>query len=97
MRKNRNPHAVALGRKGGESRSPEKLAAVRVNGRLGGRPPKFEIGETVRVNWLAPSDFRERIGIIASRGPGRAEYFVRFNDGRSQIDAHLMSWWLDER
>jgi len=32
--------AAALGRVGGKSRSPAKLAAVRRNGKLGGRPRK---------------------------------------------------------
>jgi hypothetical protein len=40
----KNPHAVALGRKGGlASRgktSPAKAASSRENGKLGGRPPK---------------------------------------------------------
>jgi hypothetical protein len=34
-----NP-AAALGRKGGMSKSKSKTAAARVNGALGGRPPK---------------------------------------------------------
>ena len=29
-----------IGRKGGQSRSKAKIAAVRLNGRKGGRPPK---------------------------------------------------------
>jgi len=44
----KNPHAVALGRKGGlvggaiggRSKSPAKVAAARENGKLGGRPKK---------------------------------------------------------
>ncbi len=36
----KNPHAVALGRLGGSVSSPRKTRAVRINGRLGGRPPK---------------------------------------------------------
>jgi len=32
--------AAALGRKGGKSKSPAKVRAVRENGKLGGRPPK---------------------------------------------------------
>jgi hypothetical protein len=32
--------AAVLGRKGGKSKSPAKLAAVRRNGKLGGRPRK---------------------------------------------------------
>jgi general stress protein YciG len=42
MRK--NPHAVALGRKGGKASkgktSPAKAAAARENGKKGGRPRK---------------------------------------------------------
>ena len=34
----KNPAAVALGRLGGRSRSPAKVAAVRANGAKGGRP-----------------------------------------------------------
>lgn len=34
----KNPAAVALGRLGGRSRSPAKIAAVRANGAKGGRP-----------------------------------------------------------
>ena len=40
MAKRKNPHAVALGRKGGQARSPAKTAAVRENAKKGGRPPK---------------------------------------------------------
>jgi len=36
MRK--NPHAIALGRKGGKVRSPAKRRAARQNGKKGGRP-----------------------------------------------------------
>lgn len=40
----KNPHAVALGRRGGLANkgktSPEKAAAARANGKLGGRPRK---------------------------------------------------------
>jgi len=35
-----NPHAVALGRKGGKAKSPAKAAASRENGKKGGRPRK---------------------------------------------------------
>ena len=41
----KNPHAVALGKKGGQvgglARSPAKTAAARLNGAKGGRPRKF--------------------------------------------------------
>ena len=34
----KNPHAVALGRLGGKATSAKKTAAVRENGKKGGRP-----------------------------------------------------------
>ena len=41
----KNPHAVALGRKGGKAgkgrTSPAKAAAARLNGAKGGRPKKL--------------------------------------------------------
>jgi hypothetical protein len=46
MAKRKNPHAVALGRKGGlkggRVSSPAKARAARANGRKGGRPPKAQ-------------------------------------------------------
>lgn len=36
----KNPHAQALGRLGGSVKSPAKTAAVRENGKKGGRPRK---------------------------------------------------------
>lgn len=36
----KNPHAVALGRKGGKVKSDAKAKAARKNGRKGGRPRK---------------------------------------------------------
>lgn len=40
--------AVALGRRGGQSTSPEKQAASRANGKLGGRPRKERATAPVR-------------------------------------------------
>jgi len=37
----KNKNAVALGRIGGKSKSPKKLAAVRANGAKGGRPKQL--------------------------------------------------------
>lgn len=36
----RNPHAVALGRKGGSATTDAKTQASRENGKKGGRPKK---------------------------------------------------------
>lgn len=36
----KNPHAVALGRRGGRVKSEAKTLAVRENGKKGGRPRK---------------------------------------------------------
>jgi hypothetical protein len=38
----KNVHAVALGKKGGESTSPRKAAAARANGKKGGAPRKVK-------------------------------------------------------
>jgi len=42
MSKQKNPHAQALGRLGGLSRSPAKQAAARKNGKLGGKPKQIK-------------------------------------------------------
>lgn len=39
----KNPHAVALGKKGGKATTTAKSKAARKNGKLGGRP-KREMG-----------------------------------------------------
>lgn len=36
----KNPHAVALGRKGGKAKTVAKADAARANGKKGGRPKK---------------------------------------------------------
>lgn len=36
----KNPHAVALGRKGGQAKSAAKTAAARANAKKGGRKPQ---------------------------------------------------------
>jgi hypothetical protein len=38
MKKDKNPHAVALGSLGGSKKSKRKTAAARENGKKGGRP-----------------------------------------------------------
>jgi hypothetical protein len=42
MNENKNPHAVALGRIGGSSKSNAKKQSSRENGKKGGRPKKKE-------------------------------------------------------
>jgi hypothetical protein len=36
----KNPHAVALGKRGGRAKSQRKAEASRANGKKGGRPKK---------------------------------------------------------
>jgi len=57
--KRKNPHAVALGRKGGKVTSPAKRAAVRANGAKGGTKvelvqgvhPEAELVELTPQGW----------------------------------------------
>lgn len=46
MRK--NPHAVALGKRGGSVTSERKARASRENGNKGGRPPKRKYSDAAR-------------------------------------------------
>lgn len=41
--KDKNPHAVALGKLGGSKKSKAKADAVRANGKKGGRPRKDDL------------------------------------------------------
>ena len=90
-RKRKNPHAVALGRRGGRVTSPAKLAANRRNAQLAGRPPKFAPGDRVRANQHAPLASRGRIGTVVKPGPRKSQFIVRFGT----TNTALMSWWLD--
>jgi hypothetical protein len=91
----KNPHAVALGRRGGKVVTPKKIAALRRNARLGGRKAKFSVGDRARPNKHAPSDYLGRDGMVTEIGPGKSEYRVEFEDGRQPTTGYLMSWWLD--
>ena len=92
----KHPAAVALGRRGGKAKSPEKAAAARRNAKLGGRKMKFQIGDRVIANDKAPGDYRRRSGTVTEIGPGKSEYGIRFDRHARYPDAgHMMSWWLD--
>ncbi len=47
MKRQKNKHAVALGRlggrKGGKARTDAKITAAQANGKLGGRPKKAAV------------------------------------------------------
>jgi hypothetical protein len=92
----KNPHAVALGRRGGRVSTRVKAKAARRNAKLGGRPMKFKAGDRVTVNDKAPGDYEGRTGTIR-RYVDRGQYDVWFgNDGTGNAaEGVLMSWWLD--
>ena len=90
-RPRKNPAAVALGR----IKSPAKARAARLNGRQGGRKPKFAIGDRARANAHAPIAYRGRIGQVTEVGPARAQFSVAYLDGAEPVSGQLMSWWLD--
>jgi hypothetical protein len=57
-RKRKNPHAVALGRKGGAVRSPAKTAAARVNAikRWARRSTESDVRERILTGVLKRPD-----------------------------------------
>ena len=89
----KNPHAVALGRRGGKVVTEKKLAALRLNALKGGRKPKFTPGDRVVGRDSAAASFRGRAGTIEGPTHNRAEYWVRFDDGAREA---CYSWWLDK-
>jgi hypothetical protein len=91
----KNPHAVALGRKGGRARTPAKLAAARRAAHFADRKPKFQVGDRARVNDQAPADYRRHEGFVTEAGPGKSEYRVEFDDTIQPTTGYLMSWWLE--
>lgn len=91
MAPRKNPAAVALGR----MKSPAKTRAARINAKLGGRKPKFVVGDEALANDQAQLAYRGRQGIVSEVGPGRAEFRVEFDDGQQPTTGYLKSWWLD--
>jgi len=91
----KNPHAVALGRKGGRARTLAKLAAARRAAQFAGRKPKFQVGDRARATDRAPTDYRRREGFVTEAGPGKSEYRVEFDDAIQPTTGYLMSWWLE--
>lgn len=91
----KNPHAVALGRKGGRVSSAKKTAANRRNARRAGRKPKFMIGDRATTNRGAPAAYRDRVAIVNEIGPRKSVFGVAFTDGREPATGYMMSWWLD--
>ena len=73
---------------------PAKGAILRRSGRLGGRGPKFQVGDSVFVNELAPIDCRERFGTIRALGTRASEYRVMFDDDEMPTHGSMMSLWL---
>lgn len=57
------------------------------------RRPKFEPGAFVKANDKAPGDYQGREGVVFERGPGKAEYGVRFQG--VPAFGYLQSAWLD--
>jgi len=62
---------------------------------MGNTRQKFQVGDRVRANAKAPGDYEGREGVVVEPGPGKAEYGVRFDDGRVPRPEYLNSWWLD--
>lgn len=57
MAKRKNPHAVALGRKGGKVMTPKKLAALKRNAQTAGRKPKYQADDRVDTGSVQDSNF----------------------------------------
>jgi hypothetical protein len=55
---------------------------------------KFDVGELVKANDKAPGDYRGRVGVVVSLGPGKCEYGVQFEEDARGV-GFLDSRWLD--
>lgn len=79
-------------RRAGSVRSAKKARASRRNAKLGGKPPKFEKGDRVRVLEAegAPAKRIGTTGRIVGPAKSRSHYEVAFEDKT----VALPSWWL---
>lgn len=57
-----------------------------------GRKPKFTVGDRVIGKESAPASFRGKVGTVIERGPGKAEYGVKFDDGPTE---YVESSWME--
>ena len=71
-----------------------KTTALRENG-AAGRKLSFALGDRVRANGQAPSDYRHRVGFITEIGRSDAEYRVEFDDGLQPTTGYLVARWLE--
>ena len=55
---------------------------------------KFNLGDRIIANEKAPGDYEDFCGSIVERGPGKAEYGVRFD--RKEETVYLNSWSLEK-
>lgn len=90
----KNPHAVAMGRKGGKSKSPKKLAALKKNRRKGGRRKTYSIAGGLAVvisrydsttrgyvplQYLDPSALVALADWMRTHKPGEAVSIIDYN------------------
>ena len=57
MSPRKNPHAVALGRRGGNANTPAQQAARSRNGKNGGRPMIYRLSARGHVERLADGEY----------------------------------------
>lgn|SRR6188768_2151041 len=95
----KNKHAVALGRLGGRSTSEKKKAAVRLNGKLGGRPKKVVADGSRRTQPLVERQGSEDLGPVRRdvHLPGDQARRVEGSQGGTGLsDSHRVAGRLDE-
>lgn len=58
-------------------------------------PSRFNVGDHVMTNYLAPVGYRARRGRITDIRDSEMEYLVEFEDGLRPITGFLMAKWLE--